>query len=164
MSAGAEVPRALQPADHAPLLALNNAHAIELSWLQPDAFSALLEQAWHVRTLGAGDALLIALDQQARYDNANFAWFAARHPRFVYIDRIVVAATARGRGYAGTLYDALLVDARVNDHHVVCCEINLDPANPASLAFHLRHGFAQVGEALLTNGKRVGYFELPLAH
>jgi hypothetical protein len=38
----------------------------------------------------------LAFDQHARYDSPNFLWFGARYPRFVYVDRIVVAASARG--------------------------------------------------------------------
>ena len=44
--------------------------------------------------IGEADALLLAFDQDAAYDNVNFGWFKARYPRFVYVDRIVVAPAA----------------------------------------------------------------------
>jgi predicted GNAT superfamily acetyltransferase len=50
------------------------------------------------RRIGNIDAFLLALDQDADYDSPNFRWFSARYPRFVYVDRIVVASAARGRG------------------------------------------------------------------
>ncbi|MBN8791789.1 MAG: GNAT family N-acetyltransferase [Stenotrophomonas nitritireducens] len=153
------VPRVPAGDDLPALLALNNAHAVELSWQAPDAFARLLDRACFVRCIGAADALLVALDQDARYDNPNFAWLAARHPRFVYIDRVVVAAHARGRGLARRLYDSLIEYARVHGQQRLVCEINAEPPNPASLAFHRGLGFAPIGQARLPGGKTVTYFE-----
>lgn len=48
------------------------------------------------------DAGMLAMDQDADYASPNFQRFRARYPRFVYVDRIVVAQSARGRGYAGS--------------------------------------------------------------
>jgi predicted GNAT superfamily acetyltransferase len=77
------------------LLILNNAHAQELSWLEPERLQHLVEQAFLVRRIGNLDAFMLALDQDAQYDSPNFLWFRALYPRFVYVDRIVVASTAR---------------------------------------------------------------------
>src|SRR5882672_6129089 len=82
------------------LLALNNEHARELSWLEPERLQHLVEQAFLARRIGNLDAFLLAFDQDAEYDSPNFLWFCARYPRFVYVDRIVVASSARGRGHA----------------------------------------------------------------
>jgi predicted GNAT superfamily acetyltransferase len=79
------------------LLALNNAHALELSWLEPARLQHLVSQAFLARRIGNFDAFLLAFDQGADYDSPNFLWFRARYPRFVYVDRIVVAAAARSR-------------------------------------------------------------------
>ena len=87
------------------LLALNNAHAQELSWLEPERLQHLVGQAFMARRIGNLDAFLLAFDQDADYDSPNFLWFRARYPRFVYVDRVVVASSARGRGYARRLYD-----------------------------------------------------------
>ncbi|WP_115572137.1 GNAT family N-acetyltransferase [Xanthomonas campestris] len=154
--------RAVHPHDHAALLALNNADASALSWLTPDALASLLQQAWHARVADPADALLIALDQHAIYTNANFAWMAARFARFVYVDRIVVAAHARRRGLATQLYDELIRDARAAGHARLVCEVNLLPANPPSLALHRQLGFQPIGEAALESGKRVQYLEKAL--
>src|SRR5665647_2352932 len=89
------------------LLALNNAHAQQLSWLEPERLQHLVEQAFLARRIGNLDAFLLALDQDADYDSPNFRWFRTRCPRFVYVDRIVVASSARGRGCARRLYDDL---------------------------------------------------------
>jgi len=69
------------------LLALNNAHALELSWLEPARLQHLVSQAFLARRIGNFDAFLLAFDQGADYDSPNFLWFRARYPRFVYVDR-----------------------------------------------------------------------------
>jgi uncharacterized protein len=127
------------------VLALNNAHARELSWLEPERLEHLIEHAFLVRRIGELDAFLIALDQDADYDNPNFQWFRARYPRFVYVDRIVVASSAQGRGFARRLYRDLFEHAIRAGHHDVFCEVNINPPNPASDAFHAALGFVEVG-------------------
>jgi predicted GNAT superfamily acetyltransferase len=145
------------------LLALNNAHAMELSWLTPERLSHLVDQAFLAERIGQADALLLAFDQDADYDSPNFLWFRARHPRFVYVDRIVVAAQARGRGLARRLYRDLFDQARRAGHDQVVCEVNSNPPNPASDAFHAQLGFIQVGTGALPGDKTVSYLARPLA-
>lgn len=142
------------------MLALNNAHAQELSWLEPERLADLVEQAFLARRIGNLDAFLLALDQDARYDSPNFLWFAARYPRFVYVDRIVVASSARGRGHARRLYDDLFEHAVSAGHERVVCEVNMIPPNPESDAFHAALGFVAVGTASIHGGsKTVRYLE-----
>jgi predicted GNAT superfamily acetyltransferase len=136
------------------LLALNNAHARELSWLEPEQLEHLVSEALLARRIGELDAFLLAFDQDARYDSPNFLWFRARCPRFVYVDRIVVASSARGRGCARRLYDDLFEHAVRIGHDRVVCEVNQQPPNPASDAFHAALGFVEVGIASVYNGKR----------
>ena len=143
------------------ILALNAAHEVETSPLTAESLRALLDQAFYWAAPGEGrDALLITLDQDAAYDNANFAWFAARYRRFVYIDRIIVAPHARGRGLARRLYGELFAAMRARGQTLATCEVNRDPPNPASQAMHTTMGFAEVGEGLLAGGKRVAYLTL----
>jgi predicted GNAT superfamily acetyltransferase len=146
------------------LLALNNAHAQELSWLEPARLRHLIRQAFLARRIGDLDAFLLAFDQDADYDSPNFLWFRSRYPRFVYVDRIVVAASARGRGCARRLYDDLFGHAIKAGHERVVCEVNSRPPNPASDAFHAALGFVEVGSAGLYEGKRtVRYLSRALA-
>ncbi len=56
-------------------------------------------------------------------------------------------------GHRTQMYDEL---AGIAAGRPLCCEFNLVPPNPASLAFHDRLGFAACGEADdPRNGKRV---------
>jgi predicted GNAT superfamily acetyltransferase len=150
--AAADVSQA-QPLGRA-LLALNNAHARELSWLEPARLEYLVSVALLARRTGELDAFLLAFDQDARYDSPNFLWFRARYPRFIYVDRIVVAASARGRGRARRLYDDLFEHAVRIGHDRVVCEVNQNPPNPASDAFHAALGFVEVGIASVYDGSR----------
>jgi hypothetical protein len=59
------------------LLVLNNAHAQELSRLEPERLQHLVKQAFLARRIGNLDAFILALDQDARYDSPNFLWFRA---------------------------------------------------------------------------------------
>jgi uncharacterized protein len=146
------------------LLALNNAHAGQLSWLAPERLEHLVGQAFLARRIGDLDAFMLAFDQDADYDSPNFLWFCARYPRFVYVDRIVVAASARGRGSARRLYHDLFEHALRAGHEHIVCEVNSSPANPESDAFHAALGFVEVGTASIHNGsKTVRYLSRKLS-
>jgi len=147
-------PLPIGPHTEAAVLALNNAHAIELSWLEPEHLGTLIGQAFYARRIGAVDAFLLAFDQAAQYDSPNYLWFRERYPRFVYIDRVVVEPLARRRGYARLLYADLLLHARRAGHHLVGCEVNSDPPNPASDAFHAALQFAEIGTASIHGGAK----------
>jgi uncharacterized protein len=147
----------------AALLALNNAHAVELSLLDPARLKIILDQAFYARRIGEVDAFLLALDHTARYDSPNYLWFRQRYRRFVYVDRVAVASAARGRGHARRLYADLFRVVAEAGHDTVLCEINLDPPNPASDALHTALGFADIGQATIHGGKKtVRYFERAL--
>jgi len=157
----------LRPGDTrlADLLALNNAHAEALSWLDPARLDHLLSQAFFAAAPRSSEALLVAFDQDAAYDSPNFLWFRARFDRFVYVDRVVVAARTRGGGLARRLYAAVGRAAAEAGHDHLVCEVNLDPPNPASDAFHDALGFAEAGRGQAPGGKLVRYLHrgLPLA-
>ncbi|TLU71721.1 GNAT family N-acetyltransferase [Lichenicoccus roseus] len=160
----AVLPIPIEPDRHACLLALNNAHAAELSLLSAAEFGRLLGQAFHAVRIGEADAFLLAFDQAADYVSPNFRWFRERRRRFVYVDRVVVAAQARGRGLARLLYDDLFDRAAGMGHDRVVCEVNIDPPNPVSDALHDRLGFVEVGQAAIHDGRKtVRYLERLLA-
>ncbi len=154
-----------KPHDAAPLnlpaiLALNNAHAAATSWLSPGKLDAMLAAALHVGLVDGGQGgFLLAFDQDAAYDSPNFLWFRARHRRFAYIDRVVVAPALQRRGHGKALYAGLIAAAA----GPVCCEVNRVPPNPASDAFHAALGFQEVGQAEHPDGKVVRYLRRPLS-
>ncbi|WP_315920029.1 GNAT family N-acetyltransferase [Mesorhizobium sp. SP-1A] len=158
-NAGVSPIETVSVADQPAVLALNNEHAEELSWLEPERLSFLLGQAFHARRIGMLEAFIMTFDQTADYDSPNFLWFRTRYPRFVYVDRVVVAAQARGRGHARRLYQDLFAHAAEIGHTLVTCEVNSQPPNPVSDAFHASLGFREIGDAVIHGGeKSVRYF------
>ncbi len=142
------------------LLALNNVHAEQTSLLDAARLRHMLATAFHVAAIGELDAFLIAFDQAADYDSPNFLWLRARHSRFVYVDRIVTAPQSRGLGHASRLYRDLFARAAAAGHDRILCEVNLDPPNLGSDAFHARMGFAEIGRATWQDGaKTVRYLQ-----
>ena len=78
------------------------------------------------------------------YASGNYRWFAARYDRFAYVDRIAIDQAYRGRGLGGQLYNALERDLG-GRRALLTCEVNEQPPNPASIAFHTALGFDIVG-------------------
>jgi predicted GNAT superfamily acetyltransferase len=150
--------RSAGPTDLDELLALSNAHANEIGVFSRDAFAELVAMSFRTRMTEAADAFLIALADKAPAVAPNYRWFAARFERFVYIDRVAVAEGSRRKGLARILYADLADAARHAGYVRVCCEVNVDPPNPASDALHAALGFEEAGRAYLPDrGKTVRY-------
>ena len=155
--------RNITAADMPALLSLNNAEAERVNALTEDALTSLLRSAFAARITKDGTGFLIAFDHATPPQGPNHAWFTARESYFAYIDRVVVAPTARGQGIARALYEDLTRIAKAEFTDLLTCEVNLDPPNPESLAFHERLGFTAAGEAVdARNGKRVQYMRKPI--
>jgi uncharacterized protein len=97
-----------------PMVALDNEHARELPELTEDAYRNYLAIAFFARGYSDPPALLIAFDQDAVVNAPNFMWFKQRLQRFVYVDRVVINAAARGQGLAKSLYETLIDAAARN--------------------------------------------------
>lgn len=140
-------------------LALNRAHEAATSPLGENELKEMVAGALLALQSGEGaDALLLAFDREADYHSPNFLWFKAKYDRFAYVDRVIVGEAAQGMGLARGLYEALFAAAAARGLERVVCEVNLDPPNPGSDAFHAKMGFGVVGQAFLPgNGKTVRY-------
>ena len=151
--------RAATAADLPAILALNAASVALLSPLDADALAQLTGQAaarWVIDDEAVGVvAFLLALREGAEYASLNYRWFSERYDRFLYVDRVVVAAQARTRGVGTRLYRALFELARASGVERIACEYDVDPPNEASRAFHTRFGFREVGRQRLAGGKQV---------
>lgn len=139
---------------------LNEEHALELSSTTSSEFEKLINGAAFTRTSGDKGGFLVVYDQAGSYSSVNFQWFCQRYGNFLYVDRIVISPSARGQGLAKRLYADLFAFAEASGYERVVCEVNSEPPNPASDAFHAALGFAVVGEAELQGkGKTVRYME-----
>ncbi len=77
------------------------------------------------------------------YDSSNYQWFSQRYDDFYYLDRVVFAPSARRQGLGSQLYDVLEARAREVAPRMAL-EVNADPPNLPSLAFHAARGFREV--------------------
>lgn len=146
------------PADPAELLALSNAQEREIGVFTRESFAELVATSFRTRMTKERDGSLVALAGRASARAPDYRWFAQRFDRFVYIDRVVVAEGSRRRGLGRLLYTDPFDAAARAVYERVCCEVNSDPPNPVSDAFHAALDFAEVGRAWLLNwGKSVRY-------
>jgi uncharacterized protein len=81
---------------------------------------------------GSVSAFLLSMCNGAPFENDNFAWFARKYTRFIYVDRIVVSSAFRGLRLGSLLYQDLFRYARDNAIPVVTCEYNIVPPNEPS--------------------------------
>ncbi len=136
-------------ADFARILRLNEESVHFLSPMDRDRLQSLHAMAAYHRVLadarGQAIAFLLALREGCAYDSPNYGWFARRLPRFLYIDRVVIAAQSQGRRLGRVLYDDLLAHAHANGVETVTCEFDTDPPNEPSRRFHASYGFRQIG-------------------
>ena len=112
---------------------------------------------------GAVAAFMIVFREGASYDSPNYRYFAAREDRFLYVDRIVVAAAHQGEGWGSALYRELFQHARERGVPRVTCEVDIVPPNEGSHRFHARYGFREIGRQWVADGhKQVSLQEAPV--
>ncbi len=94
---------------------------------------------------GALAGFVLVLGAGGAYSSPNYRYFSRRNRAFTYVDRIAVAPFAQGRGVGRALYERVVAHGRSAGSPVVCAEVNLEPPNPDSQAFHSAMGFVEVG-------------------
>jgi len=105
--------------------------------------------------------LLVACEPGSGYGSTNYRWFDEHFDDFIYVDRIVVAHRVKGRGFGRHLYERL-ASTYLGVARQMTCEVNIDPPNETSMAFHFRMGFAPVGTQPI-GSKIVALLAKPLA-
>ena len=157
--------RETSPADLDAALALNNANLPALNELDRTEIARLasishLSLTAEVDDVFAGFCIVFA--PGADYASLNFQWFSRTYTEFAYLDRIAVDPAFRRYGIGRSFYAEL--QQRLAGHFpVLCCEVNVRPANDASLEFHHSIGFREVGRQDTDGGnKTVSLLELRL--
>ena len=156
-AAGVVLLRDALAADFSQIMALNDASVHFTSPMDLARVTQLHEHAAYHRVLtcdGVVLGFLLAFREGAAYDSPNYQWFEREYRRFLYIDRIVVSAEARGVNLGTRLYEDTFAFAAAAGVTRVTCEYDLDPPNPVSERFHRRHGFREVGRQWLGGGKK----------
>jgi predicted GNAT superfamily acetyltransferase len=146
--------RPITEADHDDVLALNERHVELLAPLDRARLVDLVTWADRADVIdvdGAFAGFVISFAAGSSYDGENFAWFADRYDDYCYLDRIVVHEDFLRRRLGSFVYDELESSC---GRPVFALEVNIDPPNEPSLAFHRARGYAEVGQRL-SGGHRV---------
>ncbi|MDF2096513.1 GNAT family N-acetyltransferase [Aquibaculum arenosum] len=137
--------RPLESDDLETVLQLNNAAVPTVNRLDAARLKDLVAQseaALALGPVGEPQGFMLAMGPGLAYDSINYRWFAKRYDAFLYVDRIVVAESARGSGTGRALYKVAMERAAGRP---LCCEVNLRPRNEPSLRFHAGLSFTEVG-------------------
>lgn len=151
-----------EPEERARILQLNADHVDLLSPLD-DARLAMLESVGRVEVIdvdGLVAGFVVTVPAGTAYDSELYRWFSERYVDYLYLDRVVVADEFRRRGIADAVYDE--IGSRSARHGLFTLEVNSEPPNEPSLAFHRRRGFQSVGE-VRDGAKRTTMFALTTA-
>jgi len=139
--------RPIKVDDHAGIVALNERH-VHLTAPMDEArlveLVAAAERADVIDVDGRFAGFVITFGTGAAYDGAHFAWFAERYDDYCYLDRIVIHEDFQRRGLGSHVYDELEAGC---GRPVFTLEVNIDPPNEPSLAFHRGRGFTEVGRS-----------------
>lgn len=149
--------RDMVESDFESIVRLNDAEVQQTSQMDLDRLGRLVRMSSYCKVAtvdGQVAAFLIALREGAPYENDNYEWFASRFPRFLYVDRVVVAAHLSGHKIGSKLYGGMFEFARSHCVDTITCEYNIEPPNPASRAFHDKFGFKEVGTQWVAGGTK----------
>jgi predicted GNAT superfamily acetyltransferase len=93
---------------------------------------------------GAAAGFVITFGPGTGYDSPNYQWFSDLYgAHFHYLDRIVLDDRFRRLGLGTAVYGQLEREAAPAGR--LALEVNIEPPNPASLAFHAGRGYVEVG-------------------
>ncbi len=145
----------------AAVLQLNEDFVPHVSSIGREDVQWFAEHAAYFRTVEIDKRLagfLIGLRPGTSYSSPNYRWFCDNYNDLAYVDRVVVAAWARRRGVAVSLYNDF--ERSQSGVAAMTCEVNVHPPNEGSMLFHERQGFNRVGSQVIDGGKKeVAYLE-----
>ncbi len=140
------------------LLEINNAAVPDLNEI------TLLKAEWmmehcvvpnQVMLDGKVAGAIVVLSDHCGFDSDYYRWFTARYENFLYIDRVIVVAWARGRGVAKSIYAEVERVANEKQQAIVA-DVYAQPPNMPSLQLHRSMGFEEIAQVYMPGvGKTV---------
>ena len=117
-----------------------------IKFMQISSFFLVIEDDF-----GRVAGFIIVLGPSVKYNSPNYRYFCERYDHFDYVDRIVIAEEFRGKG-CGTAFYKYLRENSAQEY--ITCEVNLEPPNPRSVAFHTQLGFKEVAQLQTDESKK----------
>ena len=152
--------------DEAFILALNAASTPAVGEMDASDYREIATQAHRVLVAEAGGVpagFMILIRPGSAYPSDNFGWFEEQFDNHLYIDRIAVSKVAWGAGVGRALYEEAMHIAAALGEKRLTAEVNEDPPNPESMAFHAKLGFRHLLSRTSPRlGKVVAMLERPL--
>ena len=139
--------RPITAADHDDVVALNEQHVhltAPMDHAQLAQFVEAAERADVIDVDGQFAGFVITFAVGAAYDGTHFDWFSRKYDDFCYLDRIVIHEDFQRRGLGSFAYDELEGSC---GRPILALEVNIDPPNEPSLAFHRARGYTEVGQS-----------------
>jgi predicted GNAT superfamily acetyltransferase len=151
--------RSIEPTDLDRILQMNQANVPEVGSVDSDRMAYIVAESPIALVADVGDQVVgfcLVLADDSAYDSVNYRWFTQRYDKFMYLDRVAVDSSARGRGVGSALYvEVGRRMAAIDGADNLALEVNVDPPNETSLAFHASLGFTEVGQQDTPYGIRV---------
>lgn len=148
------------------ILALNAASTPAVGDMTADDYREIAGWAHRVLIAEAGGkpaGFLILVRPGSDYPSDNYGWFEEQFDHHLYVDRIAVSKAAWGQGVGRSLYEEAMRIAAATGEKRLTAEVNEDPPNPESMAFHAKLGFRHLLSRLSPRlGKVVAMLERPL--
>ncbi len=142
------------------LVKLNNACVPAVDFKTADGFLKDT-QFWYSAMVATKDnvpvGVVILIREGAEYKSRNYNWHNTNNVRHLYVDRIIISEDARGLGIGKLLYDYAISEARTQNIPLTA-EVNTQPDNPSSHAFHLALGFDAIGQIEHESGYAVRFY------
>lgn len=134
------------------LMAINAVNVPEVGAVDEERLRFLLAESTIALVVEVGGAVdgavagfCIVLPLGSTYDSVNYRWFSERFDDVAYLDRVAFDERFRRRGLGTLLYGGVEQRVAAEGLAGVALEVNVDPPNPPSLAFHERLGYREVG-------------------
>jgi predicted GNAT superfamily acetyltransferase len=141
--------RDMVEADLPQVMAINEANVPEVGDIDLEQLRFIVSESAArlvVEVDGAIAGFCLVLAPGSAYDSINYAWFMERYPTDWYLDRVAFDAATQGKGFGSQLYAEVELRLTAAAATGLTLEVNIDPPNEPSLAFHDKHGFAEVGQ------------------
>ena len=157
--------RTLRPEDLGRVLEINQANTPEVGSIDSERLAFIYDEST-IRLGVTVDGRLVGftmvLAPGSRYDSVNYRWFQANHPESWYLDRVAISADHRRRGLGAGLYDSVFEALMEAGARSLGLEVNVEPANPVSMAFHERLGFETLAQQTTDYGAVVAMMLRPM--